>query len=57
MYIYRSKHRLLSNFYDLFLFFPCLPLVVRSNSSHCQLMDLFKSKESLKESFLYQGKS
>ena len=40
-----SNYQLFSKFYDLLLFPPCH----RSNESHCELMDLFKNKESFKE--------
>ena len=43
-----SNSQLLSKFYNLLLFSLA---VISWNSSHCQLMDLFKSKERFKEKF------
>ena len=48
VYFLWNNYQLLSKFYDLLLFSPCL-IYFRSNSSHCRLMDLFKSKESFKK--------
>ena len=42
-----SNYQQLSRFYDLLLFSPCC----RSSGSHCQVMYLFKGKESYKENF------
>ena len=42
----RSNNQVLSKFYDLLIFSLAL---IRWNSSHCHLMELFKSKESFKE--------
>ena len=49
VYIHEVNINYDPNFMTCFYFFPCLLLVVKSNSSHCQLIDLFKSKESRKE--------
>ena len=50
VYFYEVNINYHPNFMTCFyLFFRCLLLVVKSISSHSQLMDLFNSKESFKE--------
>ena len=50
LYHFAYYYQVIINCYTNFMILFYFPLaLVRSNSSHCQLMDVFKSKESSKE--------